>query len=441
MQAPLEASQKSGYHHFPETKSASPYKVNITSRLGELLTGQAVILAAGKSSRFWPLNKRHKSLSHLLGRPLILFTLDNLKKAGASQVVIVQGPKKDIERELKKYKLPSGLKLKYIVQKTSRGTGDALLAAKKYLQDKFLVLYGDDFYGFEALKNALQKFPCLLVKEVVNPSLFGIVESDKGFVKKIVEKSPRPPGNLANAGGYHLPKTILAEKVEKSARGELEITDYVNLLAKKSKVRFVKAKEWFPLSFAWDLLVINEFLLGGIKREIKGTVEKNCQIKGQVFVGKGTLVKSGSYIEGPVWIGKNCLIGPNCYIRPSSSIADNCRIGQAVEVKNSIIGSGSKIAHLSYVPDSVIGENCIIGGGTIIADLRFDGKNVLSMVKGELLDTGRRKFGVVLGQGVKVGVHASLMPGVLAEAGSTIYPHSLVKRNVEATHLKNRQSR
>lgn len=393
---------------------------------------QAVILSAGGSSRFWPLNKKHKSLFQITGRPLICFVLDNLKKAGVKEIVIVQKPSRDVEKELKNRPLPNFAGgIKYVVQKVPRGTGDALLAAGKYLKEKLLVLYGDDFYGAEDLENCLSKFPSILVKEVKNPAHFGVIITEKNYIKGIVEKPQRPPSNLVNAGGFFVPKTMLAEAIKKSQRGEYEITDYINKLAKKTKIYFSKAKEWFPLSFSWDLLNVNEFLLKNTKRKIQGTIEKNCYLKGSVFVGGGTVVKSGTYIEGPVYIGENCEIGPNCFLRPFSSIGNNCRIGQAVEIKNSIISRGSKIAHLSYVADSITGENCILGGGTVFANLRFDEKNVHSLIKGKLVDTGRRKFGAVLGNGVKVGVNASIMPGVLVGADSVVGPHSLVRENIE----------
>ena len=68
---------------------------------------KAVILAAGKSSRFWPLNKQHKSLINVMGKPLIFYTLKGLERVGISEVIIIQGVKKDIEKKLKKYKLPT----------------------------------------------------------------------------------------------------------------------------------------------------------------------------------------------------------------------------------------------------------------------------------------------------------------------------------------------
>jgi len=130
-----------------------------------------------------------------------------------------------------------------------------------------------------------------------------------------------------------------------------------------------------------------------------------------VQVGKGTVIRSGSYIEGPVVIGFNCKIGPNCYIRPSTTLGDNCKVGNAVEVKNSVLFDGISIAHLSYIGDSVIGEKVNLGGGTIAANARHDKKNVLMMVKKELIDTGRRKLGTIIGDEAKTGINTQVYPG------------------------------
>lgn len=391
---------------------------------------QSIILAGGDSSRFWPLNEKHKSLFKLMGKPLIVFLLENLKKAGIKEVIIVQKATRDIEKELEKQKILSSLKIKYIVQEKPLGTGHALKEAEKYLKEKFLVLYGDDFYSDRDIKESLKKFPSLLVKEVENPSRFGVVLNRKDVVLDIVEKSENPPSRLVNAGGFFIPKETLSGKISLSSRGEYEITDYIRMLAQKRKLFFSKAKDWFPLSFSWDLLEIKNLLLDKLKPANKGSVEKNCHIKNIVFIDKGTVIKSGAYIKGPVYIGKNCEIGPNCYIRPGAIIEDNCFIGQGTEVKNSIISSNCKLFHFNYVGDSILGENCNLGAGVILANLRFDEKNIYSFVKGRSIDTGRKKFGAVLGKGVKVGVNSSLMPGVLINEGAIIYPNSLIRKNI-----------
>ena len=324
---------------------------------------QAVILAAGKSSRFWPLNWRHKGLFKIMGRPLIFYTIESLRKAGIKELIIVQGLKRDIKKGLKNCPLFThskfkNLKIKYVVQRKPLGTGDALKRAKPFIKDNFIVLNGDDFYEGEDIKKCLKKNPCILIKEVEDPSNFGQIVIFRNQVKKLVEKPKRKASRLVNTGCYFLNKSIFDFKIKKSKRGEYEIIDFLKELIKKEKLYFKIAKNWIPISYPWDLFSINEFLLNKIKRKILGPVEKNTTLKGKVIVSKKTVIKSGTYIEGPVYIGENCQIGPNCKIRKFISIGDNCCIGEKVEIKNSIIGENSNLAPLSHLENSIIGENC-----------------------------------------------------------------------------------
>jgi bifunctional UDP-N-acetylglucosamine pyrophosphorylase/glucosamine-1-phosphate N-acetyltransferase len=119
-----------------------------------------------------------------------------------------------------------------------------------------------------------------------------------------------------------------------------------------------------------------------------------------------------------VVIGRGCDIGPNSYIRPATAIGDGCRIGAFVEVKNSIIMEGTKIPHHNYVGDSVIGQGGNLGAGTKIANVRLDRK-VISVAG---IDTGRRKLGAILGDGVETGINASINTGSLIGNGVFIGP-------------------
>ncbi len=185
---------------------------------------------------------------------------------------------------------------------------------------------------------------------------------------------------------------------------------------------------WIDIGRPWNLLDANEYLLTNNDSEIAGVVEPYATLNGSIRVGKGTIIRNGSYITGPVIIGDNCDIGPNCFIRPGTSIGDNVRIGNAVEVKNSIVMGGTNIGHLSYVGDSVIGCGCNLGAGTKIANLRHDGRNICAVVKGEPVDTGRRKLGVVMGDGVHTGINTSINVGVMMLAGMSTRPGEVVMR-------------
>ncbi len=187
----------------------------------------------------------------------------------------------------------------------------------------------------------------------------------------------------------------------------------------------------FLIRYPWDLLRINELLLAGItESRIEGDVSRAAHVEGTLILGAGSRLLPGVYVEGTVVIGAGCKIGPNCYLRGSTSIGDGCHVGQAVEIKNSIVMPGAAIGHLSYCGDSIVGEKVNFGAGTITANFRHDGQSHRSMVGHELVDTGRRKFGAILGDHVHTGIHTSIYPGRKLWPGVMTRPGAVVQRDV-----------
>ncbi|GAB4247028.1 MAG: hypothetical protein Kow00109_23080 [Acidobacteriota bacterium] len=196
-------------------------------------------------------------------------------------------------------------------------------------------------------------------------------------------------------------------------------------------VRRVTDPEGLLVRFPWDLLRLNELLVGGLVEDrIEGRVEVNVHWEGRLVLGAGSRLLPGVFIEGNVVIGRNCKIGPNCYLRGNTSIGDSCHIGQAVEIKNSILFPRVSIGHLSYCGDSIIGERVNWGAGTIVANLRHDGKNHRSLVGDTLVDTGRRKFGTVVGDDVHTGIHTSIYPGRKLGPHTSTRPGEVVTRDL-----------
>ena len=182
------------------------------------------------------------------------------------------------------------------------------------------------------------------------------------------------------------------------------------------------------IRYPWDILVVNERLIAQLSTpEIAGEVSDAAHIEGVIRLGEGSRILPGVFIEGNAVIGKNCKIGPNCYIRGNTVVGDNCHIGQAVEIKNSVIGFKTAVGHLSYVGDSVLGDHVNFGAGTIIGNLRHDGKNHRSLVGGTLVDTGRRKFGAIVGNDVHTGIHTAIYPGRKLAPGSSTRPGDVVQ--------------
>jgi bifunctional UDP-N-acetylglucosamine pyrophosphorylase/glucosamine-1-phosphate N-acetyltransferase len=181
----------------------------------------------------------------------------------------------------------------------------------------------------------------------------------------------------------------------------------------------------------WDLLRANELYVAALKEDaILGEVHPAAIVEGVIHIGKGTRILPGVFIEGNVVIGENCKIGPNCYLRGNTSIGDKCHIGQSVEIKNCLILSNTNVGHLSYIGDSVLGEKVNLGAGTTTSNLRHDGKNHRSMVRGVLIDTGRRKFGTVIGDGVHTGINTSIYPGRKLGPGTSTRPGEIVERDL-----------
>ena len=187
----------------------------------------------------------------------------------------------------------------------------------------------------------------------------------------------------------------------------------------------------FLLLYPWDLLKVNEQIVGALTENVlTGEVSPAANIEGIIHVGAGTRILPGVFIEGNAVIGENCKIGPNCYIRGNTAIGDGVHIGQAVEVKNSIVGHGSSVGHLSYVGDSVIGFKVNFGAATVTSNLRHDGKNHRTSVDGSLLDTGRRKFGTVVGDHVHTGIHTAIFPGRKLGPSTTTRPNESVDKDI-----------
>jgi UDP-N-acetylglucosamine diphosphorylase/glucosamine-1-phosphate N-acetyltransferase len=410
---------------------------------------KAIILAAGKGTRLQPLTlTRPKHLVPIGGKPIIDHVITALRNAGINEIVFIV----NYMAERLQHHLEDGtryeMKFEYVVQKQLKGTADATSFAEPFVTEDFLLTYGDWLTTSDAINAVLKMHEkekpvaTMAVVPVENPEHYGVVELENSFVKAIVEKPRRDeaPTNLANAGIYVLSTKIFEaiKRIEQSPRGELEMTDSLSFLLKEGH-KIIAAKlsssEMFDVGLVWDLFEANRWVLEKTKPKKKGQIEDAVHLIGPVTIKEGARIRSGVYIEGPVFIGKDSDIGPNCFIRPYTSIGQNVRIGNACEIKNSIIMDKTHIGHLSYVGDSIIGENCNFGAGTTIANYRLDGKSVRMKVKDEVLDTGRRKLGVVLGDDVKTGINALLMPGVKVGNNCWVGPDVVVSQDVPSNTI------
>lgn len=418
---------------------------------------KAIVLAAGEGTRMWPLTEHiPKHLLPLGGGRVLDYIIETLTKAGVGTIgVLVHWKKQRIMEYL--YEKRYGADIRVIEQEDMLGTANAISYASELVNkgESFLAVNGDILITEEAVKRTIHALKALNSKDigVLNTTVkesferYGVVQSEEKdgikYLTDIIEKptrdtkkrlSARVDGVAINAGLYGFKSDIFSyiKKTHKSTRGEYEITDTLKLALKDGKnIRVVDyGPEWLELTYPWDLLKANSAVMADMKSNISGTVEEGVYIKGNVVVEKGAVVRSGVYMEGNIIIRSGSRVGPNAYLRGSTLIGKNCHVGASVEIKNSIIMDGANVPHHNYVGDSIIGEGCNLGSGTKVANLRLDEGEVRASVKGTVIPTGLRKLGVIMGNGVKTGINASLLPGTLIGPGTFVGPGAVASGTI-----------
>jgi bifunctional UDP-N-acetylglucosamine pyrophosphorylase/glucosamine-1-phosphate N-acetyltransferase len=408
---------------------------------------KAVLLAAGEGVRLQPITAtRPKHLIKVGGKPILEHCLDALKTSGVTEAIIVTHYMGDAIRQYFGNGEKMGLKIAYVEQAAMLGTGNAVSVVEPYIDGDFVLVYADLLFAPDVIKHVIHSYETekpaavMAVVPVEKPESYGVIElENEKYVKRIVEKPTAgdAPSNLVNAGLYAFSQEIFDKirHTKASIRGEWELTDALSLLIKdKKKVLATKISkdDWIDIGRPWDLLEANSWALKRMEHTVFGTVENGAHLIGPVTVAETARIRSGAYIEGPTFIDEGSDLGPNCFIRACTGIGKNVRIGNACEIKNSIIMDWVHIGHLSYVGDSILCERCNLGAGTITANYRFDAGTIRMMVKDKVIDTGRKKLGVILGDNVKTGINALLMPGVKVGINSWVGPNFTVHRDLPA---------
>lgn len=372
---------------------------------------QAVILAAGKGIRMYPLTiEKPKPLIEVANKPVLAHNLDQMLGL-VEEAIIVVGYKKDMI--IKKFgNNYGGIKLTYVVQEEQLGTGHALLQAEGKVKGKFLVVNGDDLYSRKDMESLAKYGNCILVKRKKEVKGFGVVVIKDGLVVDIVEKPKEFVSDLVNAGMYCFTPEVfgILKGLRKSERGEYEITDAVRELAKQGKMHYEEVKGfWIPVGYPWHILEATEEL-SEEKEEIsiKGKLEEGVVVKGAVDIGEGTVVGKRTLLEGNIVVGKNCKVGENCRLKGFTAIGDNCVLKKEVELEDVIVGQGSRLEEGCQVKDSVLGEGACLSKGVKL-ESKKGGGTVKVKSNGKVYDSGREKLGAFVGDGCKV--HGKLKCG------------------------------
>lgn len=384
----------------------------------------AVILAGGQGKRMKA--EIPKPMFPVLGEPMLEWVLQACEHAGLDDFCVVKG---FMAEQIDEY---LGDRCQTVLQKERLGTGHAVMQTvpflKKHADGNTLVLCGDaPFLDSETIRGALAQHKAednavtVITAELEHPDGYGRIVRGKEGITSIVEQKDATDAQRQireiNSGAYWFKTNDLIELLggltQNNAQGEYYLTDtiYLALRSGKRAGAFLSGnpdvvlgandrKGLLQLNTVARLAVIDEHLENGVAF----TCTDGITITRGVEIGVGTEILPGTILRGKTKIGANCVIGPNCviedceiedgvrlnyvqafrskidagvkigpfvHIRPNSHIKSGVKIGDFVEIKNSTIGEGTAVAHLTYVGDSDVGKKVNFGCGTVTVN--YDG--------------------------------------------------------------------
>ena len=429
-----------------------------------------VILAAGRGTRMH--SELPKVLHCLAGRALLDHVLATARALKPAKLCVVYGYGGDALP-----KAVQGSDIVWALQARQLGTGHALQQALPHLdaQGVTLVLYGDvPLTRQDTLQRLLQQAGsdsmAVLTVALSDPTGYGrIVRDTDGRVARIVEQKDASDAekkiNEVNTGIIAAPTARLARWLARlsndNAQGEYYLTDTIamavaegmpvatshphhewEVLGVNSKLQLAELERVYQRNYAEKLAGLGATIMDPARLDVRGDlvcgqdviIDVNCVFEGsvtlgsQVKVGANCVLKNVSVAEGTqiqpfshieeAQIGANCRIGPFARIRPGTALASDAHVGNFVEIKNSQIGSGSKVNHLSYVGDATVGSKVNIGAGTITCN--YDGAN---------------KHRTVIEDEVFIGSDTQLVAPVTVGRGATIGAGSTITRDAPAGEL------
>jgi bifunctional UDP-N-acetylglucosamine pyrophosphorylase/glucosamine-1-phosphate N-acetyltransferase len=384
----------------------------------------AVVMAAGQGSRMVPLtDRRPKPMIEVASKPMVEHLLIQLINAGIQDFIFIVGYRNDVIENYFGDGSKWNCHIEYVQQEGPVGTGHAVLLTEGKVSEEFLVVNADMYIAASDIAEFI-KIPgnVLAVQKVKDVSRYGAVEVNNGYVAGIREKLANSDSRLASVGMYKFTREIFRalHEIPLSPRGEYELPTAMQVLIDEDDEAFraYNCLTWWDVSYPWDLIEFNRYIMSNLETKIEGTIEDGVVVKGTLQLGKGSVIMSGCYIQGTVTIGENCIIEPCCFLKKGTSIGNNVKIGFASKIANSIIMDNTRTAARNYIADSVIGEGCYFGNGANVTCRRLDNEYV--SVYGE--STQRRKFGCVMGDQASVSANATVCAGSNVMSGQIILP-------------------
>lgn len=427
-----------------------------------------VILAAGQGTRMN--SALPKVLHKLANKPMLEHVIETAKKLKPKKIIIVYGHGGDLVKSTINDEF-----LKWAEQTEQLGTGHAVQQAAPYLNDvdKTLILYGDVPLLNESTLSQLVSLSTdlsLLTVDLEKPTGYGrIVRQKDGSISSIVEQKDATEDQLKiseiNTGIMSVNKDKLLDWLEQikntNSQKEYYLTDIVELAVKDNasvsatqpetevevtgvndRVQLAQLEREYQSKAAQKLMLAGASLVDPARFDLRGNleigqdvsfdinviIEGNVTLGSNVSIGANTVIRN-TLIADNVTILENCVIedavigtaskiGPFARIRPGTKLVGEAHIGNFVELKNTVLGQGSKVNHLSYVGDSKIGSKVNVGAGVITCN--YDGAN---------------KHKTIIGDNAFIGSNAALVAPVTINDGATIGAGSVITKEAKQDRL------
>ena len=386
---------------------------------------QAVVLAAGKGERLYPLTTlRPKVMLPVGNKPILEYVIEALRANGVTEVVIVAGYNREQIQDYFGSGDEIGVHIRYATQEHQLGTGHALLCAREMTRERFLVLPGDNIVNPASIRDLVRcREDSVLVKEAP-PRDYGVVIIKGDEVRGLVEKPEQPTSPWVNTGSYLLGQTVFDYLAE-----ELDLPMAVDRMVRAGQrvVAQQTAGVWWDAAYPWDLIQLNGLALGGLEGTPGGRREPGVVVKGPVQMGESSVLRANSYVVGPAVIGEGCEIGPCVSIFPNTSIGNNVVIDSFTQLRNCIVGDSVQIGSHSVLSDTIIAGGCTIGARFTApsgkATMQVDGETVAVQI------------GSIVADNVEVGAGVSLRPGITIGQGAYIRDMNQVREDVPEESL------
>ncbi len=407
----------------------------------------AVILAAGQGTRMK--SSRAKVLHELCGRSMLGHILASAEELTPSRLIVVVG--RDADQVEKAFEG----RAEFVLQAEQNGTGHAVLQAMPMLEGfegEVLILYGDTPLLTSETLRAMSQLKSQTQADLVMLTAVGeipgrVVRDASGKIERIVEAQDATPEELEiderNTGVYLVDAKLLRDGLanidDDNQQGELYITDIVGYAVAQG--RMVEAlllkdgDECLGINTRAELanaaaIMRRRIAAHHMENGVSFVDPERTYIDVDVTIGRDSLIEPGVVIQGATAIGEgvhikaHCVIessrldegvviGPSSRLRPNSHLMNGVKIGNFVEVKNSVMGKGSKSAHLTYIGDADVGEDVNFGCGSVVVN--YD---------------GYKKHRTTVGDGVFIGCNANLVAPVELKSNSFIAAGSTITKQV-----------